>query len=798
MTNRVKSAWPHRPATLPLLSWLLAASMDAQSSDALIKLDLPPQSLAATLDSLAKTTGTKLIYADGVVQGISTPRLQGQFTVQQALDTLLIDKGLQFEQVGDGVFALKKAPPKSRAGKDDSLFELGEVTVSDQQDGGKLTSRDIATSVDVMYADKIQDQNVLNAYDLYHRMPGVQITQFGQGTTTGKLSFRAFNGEGRVNAVKLLIDGIPSNTNHGNMPFIDALFPLDIDSIEVVRGTNDPRYGLHAIAGSSNITTSEGGNYLKGRVSYGSYNSHDVQSGLGYEKDGFTQNYAISYRASDGYREHSDSDKNSFSGKWSFTPDDKKYKAGLSVRWSEADAEEPGYLTYQEQLQSTTQSMARNATDSSQRQTGQVSAYVDVNLTQDLFWSTKAYSNTFKDERFVTFDPCCQQAERQRDETQYGAMTSLTYQPEVQWLDDFSLETGFDFQQQENQYQQYRTLNTVRSRLVAGLPTYNPSTFTRNDEEWGFLNYGGYIQAVIQPTRWLKITPGYRADIIDGENTRFWNSSAAIRQYQTKPLNDYGVISQPKIGAVITPIDGYSLYGNWGRTFQVGLGMATFRAASAADLKPSINDGWEVGVKLKPVDWLEGRIAYWRQDASNEMSRNLTSSDTIYLGATTRQGVDVEFKVNPTDKVSLWTTYSLQEAKIKTAGEYNDDPNSNFYYTYRVGNQIVNTPDYLFSAGLDYQVTPALRSSLWTTGQGNYFVDQANQIGKYGDYALLNLDLGYQVNKQIDLQFQAKNLANTKREYVWYDGTFGAVHTPMFSPADGIAFYGAVNLKYDF
>ena len=152
---------------------------------------------------------------------------------------------------------------------DNTAFELGEVFVSPGLTSGlskKMHSRDISSSVDIMNADKIQNQNVLTSYDLFQRMPGVQITQFNQGITTGKFSFRGFNGEGNINAVKLLIDGIPSNTNDGNMPFIDALFPLDIESIEVVRGTNDPRYGLHAIAGNANVTTALGGNYVKGRT----------------------------------------------------------------------------------------------------------------------------------------------------------------------------------------------------------------------------------------------------------------------------------------------------------------------------------------------------------------------------------------------------------------------------------------------------------------------------------------------------------------------------------------------------
>ncbi|MDT4290505.1 TonB-dependent receptor [Methylomonas sp. MO1] len=769
---------PRRRA--PLLALALAASIDASAADSSgASIDLPAQPLAATLENLAKSTNTKLIYADSVVQGLQAQPLKGNYTVQQALEKVLSQNGLQYEQVGEGVIAVKKVPaPKAQAIKDDSIFELGAVTVSDQAENVKLTSKDIATSVDIMYADKIADQNVLTAYDLFHRMPGVQVTQFGQGITTGKMSFRGFNGEGRVNAVKLLIDGVPSNTNSGDTYFIDSLFPLDIESIEVVRGTNDARYGLHSFAGNISMNTTAGGNYAKGRLSYGSFNTHDIQSGLGYEKDGLSQNYQISYRASDGYRDHSDTDKNSFSGKWFYTPDDQKYKIGLIARWSEAGAQEPGYMTYQEQLLNQTQTFARNATDGGKRTVGQVSTHLDVNLSKTLFWSSKVYGNLFDDQRYVTYGPGAAQQERDRDEIQYGAMTSLTYHPVVSWLDDFSLETGFDFQQQENKYLRYLTDSRVRR-----------SSGLRNDEKWDFLNYGGYIQAVIKPFKWLKLTPGYRADIIDGS---FFNYRPGTT-FGSSPLNDYGTISQPKIGAVITPIEGYSLYGNWGRTFQVGLGQATFIGRNQANIGPSLNDGWEVGVKLKPVDWAEGRVAYWAQDASNEISRNLASVDSTMIGATKRQGVDIEVKVYPTDKVGVWAAYSLQEAKVT-----NPPVVSAGTMEYVAGNQVVNTPNYLFSAGIDYQILPQLRSSLWTSGQGDYFVDQANQRGQYGEYALLNLDLGYQVTKEVELQFQAKNLTDARREYVWYDETFGATAQPFFSPGDGIAFYGAVNVKFDY
>ncbi|NEL80584.1 MAG: Plug domain-containing protein, partial [Xanthomonas perforans] len=109
-------------------------------------------------------------------------------------------------------------------------------------------------------------KNVSYSWELLGQMPGIQLTETRQGAESGKVSFRAFNGEGYLNAIKTLIDGIPSNVNSGNQRFIDMLFPLEISYIEVVRGTNDPRYGLHNIGGNINFGTRQGGSYTDARL----------------------------------------------------------------------------------------------------------------------------------------------------------------------------------------------------------------------------------------------------------------------------------------------------------------------------------------------------------------------------------------------------------------------------------------------------------------------------------------------------------------------------------------------------
>ena len=167
------------------------------------------------------------------------------------------------------------------ASTDDPVIVIGEVRVSAQRSGGPLLSNSVLTSVDVLGADKIEDKNVMNSWELVGQLPGVQLTETRMGAESGKATFRAFNGEGYINGIKVLIDGIPSNVNSGNQRFIDMIFPLEIDYIEVVRGTNDPRYGLHNIGGNIGFGTRQGGNYTEGRFTYGSFATRELQLALG-------------------------------------------------------------------------------------------------------------------------------------------------------------------------------------------------------------------------------------------------------------------------------------------------------------------------------------------------------------------------------------------------------------------------------------------------------------------------------------------------------------------------------------
>ncbi|WP_442867351.1 TonB-dependent receptor [Acidovorax sp. GBBC 1281] len=637
----------------------------------------------------------------------------------------------------------------------DAALTLGTVQVQ-AASAGPLPVRNVFSSVDILGASVLQDQHVDHAWELFARAPGVQVTPFRQGTDAGRFSMRGFNGEGRVNAVKLLIDGIPSNDNAGGMPYLDAVFPIDIEAIEVVRGTNDPRYGLNNIAGNANVVTRTGGNEGRAIATVGSFGTREVQVTKGIESGNWSQNYTLAWRESDGYRAHADGTQRALSGKWFYTSDDGRWRTGLTARHYRNRALESGYLTREQAEAAPRSSPAYASADRSERETGQLALHIDGELADRLSWSAKAYGNHYENQRWVRFSQAAVQQERDNDETHRGAMTSLTWRPRVDWAHEFTLEGGVDAQWQSNAAQRYRTIERLRT-----------STF----RDWNFDldTRGAYLQAVVRPVAALKIVPALRVDRISGH---FSDGLAGI----SAPVHDYGTIRQPKLSVAYALTPDTSVYGNWGRTFQIGTGIDAYRTQSR-NLDPSINDGWEVGARFRPLPWLEARAALWRQRASGEVARVLGVDGVPdpgglgNVGRTLRKGYDLQLNAQLHARWTGWFAYSRQVARITTP-----DPSA----PATAGREVENVPHHLATAGITYRAGEQWELSASASAQGDYFLDRTNTQGRAGRYALLNLGATWRLTPAMDVSVQVKNATHRRYVYAWYDsGSSG------YSPGDG-------------
>lgn len=656
-----------------------------------------------------------------------------------------------------------------------STLSLGAITVT-PKDNGPLLTDSILTSVDIMGSDKIEDKTVSNSWELLGQMPGIQLTETRMGAESGKVTFRAFNGEGYINGIKTLIDGIPSNVNSGNQRFIDMIFPLDIDYIEVVRGTNDPRYGLHNIGGNINFATRQGGNYTDGRLTYGSFDTREVQLAVGHEEGNFAQNYFMAKQDSQGFRDHSESNKYSVGGKWFVSDDEQTMKLGLIARLYHHQAEEPGFLTAQQLAASRTQSPAKNANDGDDRDMKHLSGHADFQLNDDLSLSNKLYFNSYDDDRTVTFtDYPVGNAPRQRrqwQERQTGMLSNLTWRAHEM----LTLDGGVNYEQQNNEYRRYR--------YNFGIPTDFDATpaRTQNDDSYTLYNTGAYVQAIIQPIEQLKIIPAYRVDQFSG-NTELMNGVKA-------KLQDYGWIEQPKLSVVYSVTPDIDVYANWGRTFQIltGSDKPAYLTPGQAAFKPSINTGKEVGVKFSPFADSQARIAVWQQDATDEVANMPSTGTTVGLGETRRRGVDMQLTVQLNEQWTLWGSHAIQEAKVVSARTASGQS--------LAGNEVFSTPRYVSNLGADYELNDDWRFGLQARAQGDYYIDELNEQGKYGGFAVLDANVRYQLSASTSLDLQLKNLTDRDYEYVWFDNFFwGGDDQPMFSPAPGRSAYLSVNMK---
>jgi iron complex outermembrane receptor protein len=638
-------------------------------------------------------------------------------------------------------------------------MKIGTVIVSEKV--GYLTTADSPGSVDVIGTEQLENENVDFSMQALKKLPGVYYQDWNQGVIHGSIAIRGFD-PNMSDSVALYVDGIPNNMSTGWMD-MRPFFPFELERIELVKGTFDPRYGLNNIAGNVNVFTKRGGNYSKVKLLHGSFQTSEGNAIIAREKDGFSQTYFVGYRRTDGYRDHSDVKKGAVSGKWFYTTDDDRLSVGAIARFFDMDANSAGYLTKDQFNDNPEQMQEFSRTDGGVQENRQISLHADYDFTDSLHYSFKVYTQDLERSRWVRLTPSdTYQHERFTDERQSGAISTLTYETADCGVENLKLTWGVDYQYQDSIYQRCKTDDRVRRA---------DGIFKDYDYQQWFL--GSYIAADTKVNRWLRLTGALRVDRFDGDFEDKKNNTKS-------DMIDYDDIWQPKVGIVVTPVHGYNLFANWGRAFQIGSHTGRF---NADDLDYSKNDGWEAGIKVSPVSWLAARLSYWEQNASDEIAKN-AQGDPENIGETDRDGWDIGLSVSPHEWVTLWGAYS------KTNAVYTDPgPKATC-----IGKDIKNIPEYVSKLGIDFEHSTGFSSSLWWESQGDYPIDKDNNLPREGDYDVVNLDLRYNL-KAVTLGFHIRNLFDEEyNSFAWLPSW--GTNPVLFSPGDERSFYASVTFEF--
>ncbi|WP_018985089.1 TonB-dependent receptor [Methylophilus methylotrophus] len=658
----------------------------------------------------------------------------------------------------EDAIALKKTN-KSNANQTDETavsVELDSVVVLGKKEQVTTTDKGLAGSVDVITREELEYEHVTDTLELFSKTPGVVLSRYSQGIVNTEVSIRGFSGDGETPNAKVLVDGIPSNLFSG-LSELDYLFPTNIQSAQVFKGTSDATTGLFATAGNYKIETRKDvGKQLQ--FGYGSFQTREMQGYYGEKQGNFTQNYAIGYRKGNGFRDHTVNEKIALSGRWQM--DFEQSSLALSAKYGKYNSPEaPGFMSKQ-QARDDRRGVAPNAlNDSGEKEFKHLSLHYDYFFNNDVDLSLKTYWQNFDRERSVRFIGSPGVENRQDDQTSTGLIAKLNWKINPQW----SFETGYDIEHQE--------VSEFRQRL----------TTIRRDAEYDFTAQGVYAKVENTPLDWLRWNMAYRVDrLSSAPKNRFVNNGTTL---VTTLLDDQTIV-QPKFNVFANLSEQQTLFANAGRSFQTPTGTDLNTRGGTVPVDVAINDGWEIGLKSAWHTDLNTRFSYWQQKADDEFI-NIDGTRRL-LGATRRQGVDASFDYKLNDAFSFWGNVSRVYAKIEESNAQNPE--------FR-GNNIRSIPSYTASLGLQFVPNADWIARIHIDSQGDYYINESNRGGKYGGYTLTNANIDYKTSWG-RVSLLANNIFDRYYEYVFDFNSNGSAGGVNFAPGAGRNFMLTATLDY--
>ena len=267
--------------------------------------NIPAQSLAPALQSLARDRNFQIVYVSEEIGDRRTGGAVGEYTPEEALKQLLSGTGLTYKFLDEKTVTVVPQKPAVSAtsrhtaevqtggganeqdGSDASLWsrlrlaqtdqggsgqsasvaglgeqreaqktpiELQEVIVTAQKRSERL--QDVPVPVTALNASTLVDQNQVRLQDYYQTVPGLNFTMGNRGEPS--LSIRGIS-TGLYNnpTVAITIDDVQygSSTALGGGYAVPDVDPNDLARVEVLRGPQGTLYGASSIGGLVKFVT---------------------------------------------------------------------------------------------------------------------------------------------------------------------------------------------------------------------------------------------------------------------------------------------------------------------------------------------------------------------------------------------------------------------------------------------------------------------------------------------------------------------------------------------------------------
>lgn len=312
-----------QPLRVLLLSLACSTALaaQAQASSKPGRIDVPAGDLASALNTLAKQSGTQLVYRADQLKGQRTAGVKGAASADQALDGLLRGSGFKARHdAASGAVLIVRAdpapaaPPPPRPAQQEKPAGGGSAAAEEpaptelqtlQVTGSRIPRAQLEGPAPItqITAQQIQAAGLTSVPDLLRSLSQNSGSVYGQQNTTNAQSTPGsqavdLRGLG-PNHTLVLINGrriadfpLPLNsrsnfTDIGNIPL------GMIDRVEVLTGSASAVYGSDAMAGVINFILKKSTDgttidYRYGDTEEGGGESHRLSLTTGFERDAFS------------------------------------------------------------------------------------------------------------------------------------------------------------------------------------------------------------------------------------------------------------------------------------------------------------------------------------------------------------------------------------------------------------------------------------------------------------------------------------------------------------------------------
>jgi len=662
-----------------------------------------------------------------------------------------------------GTLALAAEPSATETDQKDKKKEA--VSLDDVVVQGEAVRESIqATSATVLSNEQIVDRIYVTPMDMLKLTPGISMSQYRQGGVVPAVQMRGFPYVGHSRDGAISLNGAPLNTLDN--ADTNVIIPMEVQSVDVVKGPSSPFYGNFNSAGSVAFTTYQSGDFTRGKLSYGSFNTQDAVAVIARRDGNLDQVYAGEVYHTDGYQNNSDWDKQIAAGRWTYHFSD-RFQAGAGVRFYNSDWDAPGYIP--QSYYDENPKKAVSDVNGGWREWSLVDAHIDYAFDKQSQVSLLAW---YTEEDWMRWQQNWL-SPAQKPGSNYGTAyrrprdafgANLRYQYKGQVLDrDTTLALGVSWQREHQLYEYWNMVVGWGRKLGSKTQDYDLTVKTT-------AFYGQFDYRILKP---LRLVLGARYDMLDGSLEDKLNGG------KTDDRDGPNIFS-PKIGLVFDMFKNWELFANYAKGFELP-GGTTFVQRSYLD--PAIRTQYEAGVRVKPSDWSSFYLSAWRMDTTDDFLPTLDDPNVYEnAGETRREGIEFasDFVFLKFLRLHLDYAYLTTEYLNYTSGGVTYD-----------GNELPNVPHNILNAEVAWEPTVGLGGRVSLRYQSDWYIATDNQI-EADAFEVVNAQVFYKFNKRYKLALDVINVFDKKySEYLGY--TNGEL---TYAPADPLSFYLTLTIDW--